>query len=132
MTPATWIGAAVSITLLLAFVARIFWSIHKGLDRFERVEGKVDALTQTLSNGIRSDIRKAAEQATEARFLAGKAATAAAVAQQRAEEGRVELQRAVNALRAEVNAMTNVAITDHENIWQTLAEAGLDRRRDDG
>lgn len=70
------------------------------------------------------ETRKAATLADEAVHLAGDAARAAANADQRQQD----VQRAVNALRAEVNALTNVAFQDVRDIHTLLAEAGLDRR----
>lgn len=124
-------GICVGAVALLGVSGRVLWAIHKGVNLIEHLVDRVGSLEKTLSNGIRSDVRKAAEEAKEARVLAAQAAASASIAQQRAEEGRSNIERAVNSLRAEINAMTNVALNDHAEIWRTLREAGHDRRSDD-
>ena len=130
------ITAAVGLTALTAFLARGL----QFLIRMERTFGpdedgqslrdRVRSVERALNNGLRTEVRQALTEAAQARQLAGEAARAASVAEQRASEGREDVQRAINALRAEVNAITNVALTDHAEIWSTLAAAGLDRRGD--
>lgn len=109
---------------LLAFVGRILWSLHKGINLIEHLVDRVTSLEKALSNGIRGDVREAKTSSAEACRLAGKAAQTASVAQQQA----VDTNRAVNALRATVDAFANAAISDTAHIWETLAAAGLDRR----
>lgn len=125
------VGICAASTVIIGFLSRGLWSIHKVVSLIEHLVERVQSLETTLSNGIRSDIRRAADEAKEARVLAAQAAATASVAQQRAEEGRSNIERAVNSLRSEINAMTNVALSDHAEIWRTLSEAGLDRRSDD-
>jgi hypothetical protein len=128
------VGVAVGATALVAFLARGL----QFLVRIERQFGpdedgkslrdRMRAVEKALNNGLRSEVRQALTEAAQARRLAGDAAKAASLAEQRASEGRTELQRAINAMRAEMNALTNVALTDHADIWSALSEAGLDRR----
>lgn len=120
------VGFTVGVTVLLAFVARILWSIHKGLDRFEDLEQKVDEVKAILNNGIRSEIRTASERSARATDLAADAARAASVASQRAQEGREEISRAVNAVRAELDVYTNAVLTDRRGIRAALKRLGED------
>jgi len=134
MDPAAWVGIAVGLTVLLGFGGRIF-AFFIRLERLfgpdedgQSLRDRVRSVEKALNNGLRTEVRQALTESSEARRLAGDAARAAAVASQRAEEGRNDLQRAINAMRAEMNALTNVALTDHADIWTVLSEAGLDRR----
>lgn len=121
-------GITVGATVITGFFARALWGVHKIVSLIEHLVERVGLLEKTLSNGLRSDVRRAAEESQQARVLAAQAAATASVAQQRAEEGRTNIERAVNSLRSEINAMTNVALTDHAEIWRSLRDAGLDRR----
>lgn len=131
MSAYTITAVAVGAVGLITVALRVLWALHKGVNLIQHLVEKVHELERTLSNGIRSDIKKAADESQQARVLAAQAAATASVAQQRAEEGRNNIERAVNSLRAEINAMTNVALSDHADIWRTLHDAGLDRRTDD-
>ena len=124
-------GVVVGGLAVIGVFFRGLWGVHKVVSLIEHLIDRVGELEKSLSNGIRSDIRMAADRAEQARLLAAQAATSASVAQQKAEEGRHTIERSVNSLRAEINAMTNVAMTDHAEIWKTIREAGLDRRTDD-
>lgn len=127
------IGVAVGATVLLAFVGRILWSIHKGLNVFEDVRTDVKQLSddvadvhKSLNNGIRSEVRAAHEQAAKATALAGDAARAASIADQHAADGREEITRSVNALRAELDVMTNVVLSDRRGIRRALRDLGVE------
>ena len=126
MNAGAWIAGAVGVTVLLAFAGRILWAIHKGLDRWGNVENKVDELKAILNNGIRSEIRLAATRSEKAADLAADAARAASVAMQRAQEGREEIGRAVNAVRAELDVYTNVVLSDRQRIREALKDLGKD------
>lgn len=128
MTAGTIVALAAGIAALLLFVARILWSLHKGINLIEHLVTRVSGLEKALSNGISSDVRAAKHSAAEACRLAGKAAQTAAIAQQQVEERGVALDRAIHTLSATVDAFVNAAISDTAHIWETLAAAGLDRR----
>lgn len=128
------IGVAVGLTVLIGFAGKLVQFLIRMEHQFgpdddgQSLRDRMRSVEKALNNGLRSEVRQALSESSEARRLAGDAARAAAVASQRAEEGRNDLQRAINAMRAEMNALTNVALTDHADIWTVLAEAGLDRR----
>lgn len=128
MTSTGVVGIALSGVLLLAALGRGLWLLHKGVDFIQTLSEKVHSLETTLSNGIRADVREALKESREARRLAGVAATAAATAQQRVAETTENTARAVNALRAEINTYTNVAVQDTAHIWESLSSLGIDRR----
>jgi hypothetical protein len=131
------VGVAVGATALVAFLARGL----QFLVRIERQFGpdedgkslrdRMRAVEKALNNGLRSEVRQALTEAAQARKLAGDAARAASVAEQKASEGRHDLQRAINAVRAEIDVLTNVVLTDQAGIWSVLEEAGYERRGSD-
>jgi len=131
------VGVAVGATALVAFLARGL----QFLVRIERQFGpdedgkslrdRMRAVEKALNNGLRSEVRQALTEAAQARKLAGDAARAASVAEQKASEGRTDLQRALNAVRAEIDVLTNVVLTDQAGIWSVLEEAGYERRGSD-
>lgn len=131
------VGVAVGATALVAFLARGL----QFLVRIERQFGpdedgkslrdRMRAVEKALNNGLRSEVRQALTEAAQARKLAGDAARAASVAEQKASEGRHDLQRALNAVRAEIDVLTNVVLTDQAGIWSVLEEAGYERRGSD-
>jgi hypothetical protein len=128
MSPGGIISLVATAVGLLLIVTRILWSLHKGINLIEHLVTRVSGLENALSNGIRSDVRQAKESSVEACRLAGKAAQTAAVAHQQVQERGVNQERAINALRATVDAFANAALTDVAHIWDVLSDAGLDRR----
>lgn len=127
------VGLAVGVTILAGFLWRLLRAIHNGVNVVEDsrrdiagLKDDVGSLHASLNNGIRVDIRSASEQAKKAQQLAGEAAKAASVADQHATEGREEIRRSVNALRAEVDIYTNVVLTDRARIKAALRELGYD------
>lgn len=128
MSPEGVVGLVGGTVGLLLIVARILWSLHKGINLIEHLVTRVTSLEKALSNGIRQDVRDAKQSSSEACRLAGKAAQTAAVAHQQVHEQGVELGRSINALRATVDAFANAAISDTAHIWEALSAAGLDRR----
>lgn len=136
MSLESWVGVTVGLTVLVAFLGRIVTFIVRMERTFgpdedgQSLRDRMRAVEKALNNGLRTEVRQALGEAAQARKLAGDAARAASIAEQRATEGRQDVQRAINAMRAEMNALTNVALTDHADIWSALAAAGLDRRGD--
>lgn len=126
MTVEAIVGVAVGGTVLLGALGRVLRSIHKGVNLIEHLRDDVSDLHRTLNNGLRSEVRSASEQAKKAQQLAGEAAKAASVADQHATEGRQEIARSVNALRAEVDVYTNVVLTDRARIKAALRELGYE------
>lgn len=125
------ISALVGVTVLLGGGWRLIKAYHRWAsaqerqaDATEALTGKVNSLELTLNNGIRTDVR-------EARTLAAEAARKVSLTDQRAEEGRTEIARAVNALRAEVDVMTNVVLTDRRGVRAALRDAGIEIPDDD-
>ena len=141
------VGICVSFTVLLSAAVKAFNLLKRidsaiGVDEDGKtlrqnftdmkgevtdLKGDVAGLKSALDNGIRTDIRSARDHADQARQLAGRAAAASSVANQHAEDAI----RATNALRAEVNALTDVAMRDHKGIWRALRTLGIDRRQYD-
>lgn len=128
MTVAQVVGVAVGVLALLAGLWQLIRAIYRGVSLIEHLVERVAGLEKTLSNGIRSDVRTAADQAREARQLAAEAARVASIAEQRAREGRDNIAASIGHLRAEVDVLTNVVVADTAHIWETLRGAGLDRR----
>ena len=124
MSVGAWIAAAVGVLALLGAVGRLLWAIHKGVNLIVDTREDVAALHKVLNNGIRADVQSARDEAKKAQVLAADAARAASVADQHAEEGRVEIQRAVNHLRAEVDVYTNVVLSDRQRIRAAWRDAG--------
>lgn len=128
------VGVAVGATALVAFLARGLQFLVRMERQFgpdddgKSLRDRVRSMEKALNNGLRSEVRQALTEAAEARKLAGEAARAASVAEQKASEGRHELQRAINAVRAELDVYTNAVVTDRAEIASLLAEAGFDRR----
>lgn len=128
------VGVAVGATALVAFLARGLQFLVRMERQFgpdedgKSLRDRMRAVEKALNNGLRSEVRQALTEAAEARKLAGEAARAASVAEQKASEGRHELQRAINAVRAELDVYTNAVVTDRAEIASLLAEAGFDRR----
>lgn len=145
------VGVAVGATALAAFLWRGLVALvrmerqwgpdedgrtHRERLRAQEVQGReikqeIFELKSILTNGLRSEVRQALTEAAQARKLAGDAARAASVAEQKASEGRHDLQRAINAVRAEIDVLTNVVLTDQAGIWSVLEEAGYERRGSD-
>lgn len=117
-----WVGVVVGAIAILAAVGRLLWATHRGLNLFEHLIARVDGLEKTLNNGIRSDIKTAAERSGRAEKLAADAARTASVTQQSQEE----MARAMNALRGEVDIYTNVVLSDRQRIRAALREAGYE------
>jgi hypothetical protein len=116
------VAIAVGVLAILAAVGRLLWATHKGLNLFQKLIDRVDKVEKALNNGIRSDIKVAADRSGRAEVLAADAARTASVTQQSQEE----ISRAVNALRGEVDIYTNVVLSDRQRIRQALREAGYD------
>ena len=125
------VSISVGATVLLGVAWRLLRAIHNGVNMIDHLREDVAELHKTLNNGLRSDVRNATEQAKKAQQLAGAAAQAASVADQHATEGREEIRRSVNALRAEVDIYTNVVLTDRARIKAALRELGHDIPDDD-
>jgi hypothetical protein len=125
------VGICVGCLAILAAVARLLWATHRGLNLFEKLLERVDAVERTLNNGIRSKIDLAAERSARAEVLAADAARQASVASQHAVEGQAETLRAVNALRGEVDIYTNVVLTDRQRIRDALREMGVEVDEDE-
>ena len=131
------VGVAVGATALVAFLARGLQFLVRMERQFgpdddgKSLRDRVRSMEKALNNGLRSEVRQALTEAAQARKLAGDAARAASVAEQKASEGRHDLQRAINAVRAEIDVLTNVVLTDQAGIWSVLEEAGYERRGSD-
>ena len=131
------VGVAVGATALVAFLARGLQFLVRMERQFgpdedgKSLRDRMRAVEKALNNGLRSEVRQALTEAAQARKLAGDAARAASVAEQKASEGRHDLQRAINAVRAEIDVLTNVVLTDQAGIWSVLEEAGYERRGSD-
>lgn len=126
------VGVAVGGTVLLAFIGRVLWSVHRLLNLGERLVERVGQVEKTLNNGISATVREAAERSRRAEALAADAAKAASVAGQHAVEGQQEISRAVNALRGEVDIYTNVVLSDRQRIRDALRDLGKDIGDDQG
>lgn len=125
MSVGDWVAAAVGLTILLGVVWRLLRSVHNGVNLIHDLREDVANMHQTLNNGLRSEVKDAAEQAKKAQVLAAEAAQKASIANQHAVEGRHELTRTVNALRGELDIYTNVVMTDRHHIRAALLEAGI-------
>ena len=122
------VGIAVGSTVLATFIGRVLWAVHKGVNLIERLADKVHEIDATLKNGIGTDIRIAKDKAAQAVELAADAARQVSVVDQRTED----LQRAINALSADVDVYTNVVLTDRKRIRARLRQEGIDLPDDDG
>ena len=122
MDAASWIGAAVGVTVLLGGGWRLVKAYHRWASAQEKqaeatsdLADKVKSLETSLNNGIRSDVSRAVQ-------LAADAARSASVV----EQGRTEVVRIVQALRSEVDVMTNVVLTDRQRLRKQLRDAGIE------
>ena len=126
-TLSTVIAVAVGAIAVLAAAWRVAKAGHHLAEAWEGFGRRIGALEQKLSNGITADVRDAKDKSTEACRLAGVAATTAS----RVEQQATENYRATNALRSEVDVLTNVVLSDRQRIRARLREAGFELEDDE-
>lgn len=143
------LGIIVAATMLLTFIAKQLLGAHRALTRIEdaigldadgktlrqnvgelttelsRVKDDVGEMHATLNNGMRSEVVEARQQAAAAATLAGRAATAAATAEQHSNDA----MRGVHAMRAGQDIVLRAVMRDIAGIWTALASMGVDRRQ---
>lgn len=135
----SWLTLAVGVTILLTFAAavgRILYKILRELgpdDEGHTVKDRLRNMERALNNGLRTDIRTALDRVEKnaadvaaAKELAAEAVRVAAVADQKAAEGRATIERAVNGLRADVDVYTNVVLSDRRRIKEEIRKLGGD------
>lgn len=121
------VGIAVGCFAILTALGHIIRLLYRLVRTWEGMREDVGELKAVLNNGLRSEVKSAAANSAKAVELAGEAAAKVDAFEQRQED----TQRAVNALRAEVDVYTNVVLQDRRHIRRTLAEAGIELRDDD-
>ena len=121
MNAGEWVAAAVGCTVLLTAVGHLIRLMYRAARTWETLAADVSDLKRQFNNGFRADIREAKENSAEAVRLAGTAAARVGVIESRQED----IQRAMNALRAEVDVYTNVVIDDRHQLRRQIREAGI-------